>query len=161
VQARQELAAKFDKAGVHVVLLGEFRLPISFGVTHQVSCAESSCTNNEIVEANIRSVKISSPDVSVCRLLIDYTYPVSSEQYKDVDPEKAVQDYWSRIKDHEKYYEPVVETNWPFIRIINVRFRLQCLISMIHLRGLQVGEKIMVNVSISRSVHTIFDLSLL
>ncbi|KAF8506264.1 bifunctional 6-phosphofructo-2-kinase/fructose-2,6-bisphosphate 2-phosphatase [Gautieria morchelliformis] len=91
IAARQELAEKFDKAGVHVVLL------------------ESSLTNDEIVEANIRSVKISSPD------------------YKDVSSETAVQDYWSRIKDHEKHYEPVVETNWPFIRIINV------------------GEKIMVN----------------
>lgn len=45
-------------------------------------------------------------------------------KYKDVDSETAVQDYWSRIKDHEKHYEPVVETNWPFIRIINVRFLL-------------------------------------
>ncbi|KAF8504190.1 bifunctional 6-phosphofructo-2-kinase/fructose-2,6-bisphosphate 2-phosphatase [Hysterangium stoloniferum] len=91
VEARQELGEKFDKKGIHVIFL------------------ESSLTNDEIVEANIRSVKISSPD------------------YKDVDPEQAVRDYWSRIKDHEKHYEPVAETNWPFIRIINV------------------GEKIMVN----------------
>ncbi|GJJ16123.1 hypothetical protein Clacol_010403 [Clathrus columnatus] len=91
VQARQELAEKFDKAAVHVIFL------------------ESVLTSDELVEANIRSVKISSPD------------------YKNTSPEQAVQDYWSRIKDHEKYYEPVVETNWPFIRIINV------------------GEKIMVN----------------
>jgi hypothetical protein len=27
----------------------------------------------------------------------------------------------SRIKDHEKHYEPVDETYWPHIKIINVR----------------------------------------
>ncbi|TDL22837.1 bifunctional 6-phosphofructo-2-kinase/fructose-2,6-bisphosphate 2-phosphatase [Rickenella mellea] len=90
-QRRQNLAEKFDKAGIHVVIL------------------ESVCDNKEIIEANIRSVKISSPD------------------YRGWDPEKAVADYYGRIQDHERYYEPVEETTWPFIRIINV------------------GEKIMVN----------------
>ncbi|KAJ7211247.1 6-phosphofructo-2-kinase-domain-containing protein [Mycena pura] len=89
--ARQTLASKFDKAGVHVILL------------------ESLCDNQEIIERNIRNVKISSPD------------------YRSWDPNKAVEDYYGRIRDHEKYYEPVEETTWPFIRIINV------------------GEKIMVN----------------
>lgn len=27
----------------------------------------------------------------------------------------------SRIKDHEKHYEPVDEPHWPHIKIINVR----------------------------------------
>ncbi|KAJ7485299.1 6-phosphofructo-2-kinase-domain-containing protein [Mycena latifolia] len=89
--ARQALAEKFDKAGIHVVVL------------------ESLCDNQEIIDRNIRSVKISSPD------------------YRGWDPDKAVEDYYGRIRDHEKYYEPVEETTWPFIRIINV------------------GEKIMVN----------------
>ncbi|KAJ7359306.1 6-phosphofructo-2-kinase-domain-containing protein [Mycena albidolilacea] len=89
--ARQALAEKFDKAGVHVVIL------------------ESLCDNQEIIERNIRNVKISSPD------------------YRGWNPDKAVEDYYGRIRDHEKYYEPVEETTWPFIRIINV------------------GEKIMVN----------------
>ncbi|KAJ7108510.1 6-phosphofructo-2-kinase-domain-containing protein [Mycena epipterygia] len=89
--ARQALAEKFDKAGIHVVVL------------------ESLCDNQEIIERNIRSVKISSPD------------------YRGWNPDKAVEDYYIRIRDHEKYYEPVEETTWPFIRIINV------------------GEKIMVN----------------
>ncbi|TFK46862.1 bifunctional 6-phosphofructo-2-kinase/fructose-2,6-bisphosphate 2-phosphatase [Heliocybe sulcata] len=89
--ARQKLAEKFDKEGIHVVMM------------------ESVCDNVKVIERNIRSVKISSPD------------------YKGWDPDKAVEDYWSRIRDHEKYYEPVEETTWPFIRIINV------------------GEKIMVN----------------
>lgn len=43
--ARQALAEKFDKSGIHVVML------------------ESLCDNKEIIEANIRGVKISSPDV--------------------------------------------------------------------------------------------------
>ncbi|KAJ7064999.1 6-phosphofructo-2-kinase-domain-containing protein [Mycena amicta] len=89
--ARQALAAKFDKAGIHVIIL------------------ESMCDNQEIIDRNIRSVKISSPD------------------YRGWNPDKAIEDYYSRIRDHEKYYEPVEETTWPFIRIINV------------------GEKIMVN----------------
>lgn len=41
-------------------------------------------------------------------------------QYRSWNPDKAVEDYYTRIRDHEKYYEPVEETTWPFIRIINV-----------------------------------------
>ena len=33
-----------------------------------------------------------------------------------------MKDYFRRIQDHEKFYEPVEETTWPFIRIINVRY---------------------------------------
>ncbi|KAF8966618.1 6-phosphofructo-2-kinase-domain-containing protein [Flammula alnicola] len=82
--ARQALAEKFDKAGIHVVML------------------ESLCDNNEIIERNIRSVKISSPD------------------YKNWDPDKAVEDYYTRIRGHEKYYETLEERTWPYIKIINV-----------------------------------------
>ncbi|KAE9405021.1 bifunctional 6-phosphofructo-2-kinase/fructose-2,6-bisphosphate 2-phosphatase [Gymnopus androsaceus JB14] len=89
--ARQTLAEKFHNKGIHVILL------------------ESVCNNKEIIEANIRSVKISSPD------------------YRGWDPDQAVEDYYTRIRDHEEYYEPVEEKDWPYIRIINV------------------GEKIMVN----------------
>ncbi|KZT04503.1 bifunctional 6-phosphofructo-2-kinase/fructose-2,6-bisphosphate 2-phosphatase [Laetiporus sulphureus 93-53] len=63
---------------------------------------ESLCDDNEIIMSNIRSVKISSPD------------------YRGWDPEKAVEDYLRRIKDHEVHYEPVEETTYPFIRIKNV-----------------------------------------
>ncbi|KAF9482303.1 bifunctional 6-phosphofructo-2-kinase/fructose-2,6-bisphosphate 2-phosphatase [Pholiota conissans] len=82
--ARHALAEKFDKAGIHVVML------------------ESLCDNKEIIETNIRSVKISSPD------------------YKGWDPDKAVEDYYTRIRGHEKYYEPLEERTWPYIKIINV-----------------------------------------
>ncbi|KAH9941581.1 bifunctional 6-phosphofructo-2-kinase/fructose-2,6-bisphosphate 2-phosphatase [Epithele typhae] len=65
---------------------------------------ESSCDDEALILSNIRSVKISSPDA----------------MYRNWDPEKAVADYYSRIKDHERHYEPVEETTWPFIRIKNV-----------------------------------------
>lgn len=41
-------------------------------------------------------------------------------QYKNWDPEKAVEDYYARIRGHEKYYEPLEERTWPYIKIINV-----------------------------------------
>ncbi|KAH7910265.1 6-phosphofructo-2-kinase-domain-containing protein [Hygrophoropsis aurantiaca] len=88
---RQALAEKFDKEGIHVIIL------------------ESVCDNKEIIETNIRNVKISSPD------------------YRGWNPDKAVEDYYGRIRLREQAYETVEETTWPFIRIINV------------------GEKIMVN----------------
>ncbi|THH16120.1 hypothetical protein EW146_g4468 [Bondarzewia mesenterica] len=88
---RQKLAESFDKGGIHVIIL------------------ESICDDKTIIERNIRSVKISSPD------------------YRNWNPDKAVNDYYTRIRDHEKHYETVEELTWPFIRIVNV------------------GEKIMVN----------------
>lgn len=56
--------AKYHGLGYHVIFLGE---SLSQGCSLEQcrdSPAESSCTNQEIVLANIRSVKISSPDVS-------------------------------------------------------------------------------------------------
>jgi hypothetical protein len=55
-------------------------------------------------------------------LVIAEGYVLSSRlQYRGWDPDKAVEDYYIRIRDHEKYYESVEETNWPFIKIINVK----------------------------------------
>ncbi|KAG8880536.1 hypothetical protein FRB97_000706 [Tulasnella sp. 331] len=106
-ESRNEVAEKFEAAGVHVIFLGKgLRTRASNGRFMET---ESSCDNDEIVEANIRSVKISSPD------------------YKGWDPEKAVADYWGRIKTHEAQYEPLTELKWPYIKIINV------------------GEKILIN----------------
>ncbi|KAG5635090.1 hypothetical protein H0H81_012462 [Sphagnurus paluster] len=81
--ARQAVAEKFDKAGIHVIML------------------ETICDNREIIENNIRSVKISSPD------------------YRGWEPDKAVEDYYKRIHDHEKYYETISDKTWPYIRIFN------------------------------------------
>lgn len=89
--SRKALGDKFEKEGVHVIFL------------------ESMCTDQKIVLANVRNVKITSPD------------------YKNWEPERAVEDYMNRIRDHERFYEPVDEPDWPWIKIVNV------------------GEKIMVN----------------
>jgi hypothetical protein len=66
-------------------------------------------------------VKISSPDVrpapGPC------LFPNSRlVKYRGWDPDHAVQDYYSRIRDHEKHYETVDELDVPSIRIINVCF---------------------------------------
>lgn len=86
---------------------------------------ETLCDNKEIIEANIRSVKISSPDVCTdAPHSRDTLRNPDLGQYRGWDPDKAVQDYYLRIRDHEKYYETVEETTWPFIRIINVSPRM-------------------------------------
>ncbi|KAG8821824.1 hypothetical protein FRC19_007196 [Serendipita sp. 401] len=88
-QSRSNLYDRFHPLGYHVIFL------------------ESVCTNQEIVLANIRSVKISSPD------------------YVNWDPDKAVEDYMRRIQDHERNYEPVEEMDIPWIRIVNVGEKIQ------------------------------------
>ncbi|PWN47122.1 bifunctional 6-phosphofructo-2-kinase/fructose-2,6-bisphosphate 2-phosphatase [Violaceomyces palustris] len=81
---RYAIREKFGKLGIHVMFL------------------ESICTDKSIVEANVRSVKLSSPD------------------YVGWDPEKAVQDFYSRISGHEKFYEPIENPSFPYIKLINV-----------------------------------------
>ncbi|SNX82396.1 related to 6-phosphofructo-2-kinase [Melanopsichium pennsylvanicum] len=85
IQARRyAIREKYGKLGVHVMFL------------------ESICTDPKVVEANVRSVKLSSPD------------------YVDWDPEKAMQNYYSRIAGHEKTYEPIENPSFPYIKLINV-----------------------------------------
>lgn len=64
-RARQTLAEKFDKEGIHVILLGKHVRQRCEGsqLTAISPLLESICDNKEIIETNIRSVKISSPDV--------------------------------------------------------------------------------------------------
>jgi 6-phosphofructo-2-kinase/fructose-2,6-biphosphatase 4 len=40
-------------------------------------------------------------------------------QYADWDPEKALADYWSRIRDQEGVYESVTADEGPFIKVMN------------------------------------------
>ncbi|KAK0543199.1 hypothetical protein OC846_006500 [Tilletia horrida] len=81
---RYAIRERFGKMGVSVMFM------------------ESICTDQSIVDANVRSVKISSPD------------------YTNWDPEKAVEDFHARIRGHEKYYEPIEAPSFPYIKIINV-----------------------------------------
>ncbi|KAH0835906.1 bifunctional 6-phosphofructo-2-kinase/fructose-2,6-bisphosphate 2-phosphatase [Lanmaoa asiatica] len=77
--------------------------PLEWRGGHRSHVAETICDNKEIIETNIRSVKISSPD------------------YRGWDPDKAVDDYYGRIRDREQAYETITEKIWPFIRIFNSR----------------------------------------
>lgn len=67
---------------------------------------ESICNDPTIIEANVRSVKISSPD------------------YVGWDQEKAVQDFYVRIRNHEREYETIENPSFPYIKVINVGQRI-------------------------------------
>jgi 6-phosphofructo-2-kinase/fructose-2,6-biphosphatase 4 len=56
-----------------------------------------------LLEVNIRTVKLSTPD------------------YRDMDPEQAVQDFRQRRENYIRVYEPVDESDVPHIKIINSR----------------------------------------
>lgn len=86
--ARIALRQKFEAQGVNVFFI------------------ENICDRDEIVEANIRSVKLSSPD------------------YHGWDPDKAVKDYMTRIAEHAKRYETMETSGGPFVKIYNIGERL-------------------------------------
>lgn len=52
-----------------------------------------------MVETNVRAVKVASPD------------------YRGWPPEKAVEDYLARIKDHEKFYETIQQPSFPYVQV--------------------------------------------
>ncbi|KAH8921934.1 bifunctional 6-phosphofructo-2-kinase/fructose-2,6-bisphosphate 2-phosphatase [Atractiella rhizophila] len=88
IKQRNDLRALWGPKGVHVMFI------------------ESICDKQEVIEANIRRVKISSPD------------------YKGWDPEKAVADYWKRIQRHAELYEPIENPTFPYVKIVNVGERI-------------------------------------
>lgn len=63
---------------------------------------ESICNKPEVVQANIRSVKISSPD------------------YIGWDPEEAIKDFEKRIEQHMLTYETLADLTQPFVKLMNV-----------------------------------------
>ncbi|CAD6572793.1 MAG: hypothetical protein TREMPRED_000631 [Tremellales sp. Tagirdzhanova-0007] len=89
LKSRQEVMENFASKGVHVIFL------------------ESLCDREEIITANIRSVKLSSPD------------------YAGWDADRAVADYWSRIRDQEGVYDTVTAEEGPFIKVMNVGERIE------------------------------------
>ncbi|GFZ48093.1 hypothetical protein JCM24511_05841 [Saitozyma sp. JCM 24511] len=89
VKARKECVEKFESKGVHVIFL------------------ESLCDQEAIITANIRSVKLSSPD------------------YAGWDADRAVADYWCRIRDQEGVYDTVTADEGPFIKVMNVGERIE------------------------------------
>jgi len=65
---------------------------------------ESVCTDPNIIEANIKEVKITSPD------------------YMEMDKERAVEDFKKRIAHYESIYEPLdedIDKELSFIKIFN------------------------------------------
>ena len=64
---------------------------------------ESICDEEELLEENIRKVKLSTPD------------------YRDMDPEQAVQDFRQRREMYMQVYEPVAMEDGPHIKIVNSR----------------------------------------
>lgn len=67
---------------------------------------ESHCTDEKIIEENVRSVKISSPD------------------YQGWAPEDAVQDYLSRINARIPHFETMEEAGLHYVKMINAGQRV-------------------------------------
>jgi broad specificity phosphatase PhoE/predicted kinase len=63
---------------------------------------ESMCDDPSVIEATIRETKTHSPD------------------YSNMDPEAAVADFRARIAHYERAYEPIVETDLSWIKIVDV-----------------------------------------
>ena len=62
---------------------------------------ESICDSQELLEENIRKVKLSTPD------------------YRDMDPEEAMKDFKRRRENYMSVYEPVDEEDGPHVKIVN------------------------------------------
>ncbi|KAK4505712.1 hypothetical protein PRZ48_003677 [Zasmidium cellare] len=85
---RRALAKEFEKHNVQTMFI------------------ESTCTDERIIEENVRSVKISSPD------------------YIGWKPEDAVQDYLKRINARIPHYETVEESDLHYVKMINAGERV-------------------------------------
>lgn len=85
---RQALAKEFAKHDVQTLFI------------------ESSCTDERIIEENVRSVKISSPD------------------YKGWKDEDAVQDYLKRINARIPHFETMEESDLHYVKMINAGERV-------------------------------------
>lgn len=85
---RQALAKEFAKRGIQTLFI------------------ESFCTDEKIIEENVRSVKISSPDYA---------------NWKDED---AIKDYLARISSRIPHFETMEEPNLHWIKMINAGERM-------------------------------------
>lgn len=72
----------------------------------EVLFVESKCDDEDLIMANIRDVKATSPD------------------YKGQDPEQAALDFRNRIKNYEKVYKTIDgdgdESDYTYLKILNV-----------------------------------------
>jgi broad specificity phosphatase PhoE/predicted kinase len=65
----------------------------------QVLFIEIRCDDPHIIEANIRSTKLSSPD------------------YEDIDPDEAAADFRARIAHYERVYQPLADDEGAYLRV--------------------------------------------
>lgn len=65
----------------------------------QVLFIEIRCDDPDIIEANIRSTKLSSPD------------------YENVDAEEATRDFRARIAHYERHYQPLEDREGAYLRV--------------------------------------------
>jgi broad specificity phosphatase PhoE/predicted kinase len=68
----------------------------------QVLFVEIRCDDPTLIETNIRSTKLSSPD------------------YKDIDPDEAVTDFRARIAHYQRVYEPLADDEGAYLRVTGV-----------------------------------------
>ena len=85
---RRALAKEFEKQNVQTLFI------------------ESHCTDERIIEENVRSVKISSPD------------------YLGWSPEDAVQDYLKRINARIPHFETMEENELHYVKMVNAGERV-------------------------------------
>ncbi|KAF9988518.1 hypothetical protein BGZ65_001980 [Modicella reniformis] len=83
-ERRQALVDRFKSVGVNCMFI------------------ESICDNPEIIDSNILSVKVSSPDYV---------------GWKDTD---AVNDFNRRIQNHVPFYKTITDLNQSFVKLVNV-----------------------------------------
>jgi broad specificity phosphatase PhoE/predicted kinase len=65
----------------------------------QVLFIEIRCDDPHVIEANIRSTKLSSPD------------------YEDIDPDEAVTDFRARIAHYQRVYQPLDDDEGAYLRV--------------------------------------------
>ncbi|KAF9435598.1 hypothetical protein BGZ76_005908 [Entomortierella beljakovae] len=87
-ERRQELAEKLKACNVHPIFI------------------ETICNDTAIVEANIRSVKVTSPD------------------YIGWDHKDAVEDFKRRIENHVPFYTTINDLSLSFVKVINAGERI-------------------------------------
>jgi 6-phosphofructo-2-kinase len=85
---------------------------------------ESICTNKDIIEQNVR-LKLSGPD------------------YKDMDPDKAINDFLARLHNYEKAYEPIgdeeeKDDDFQYIKMIDVGRKVVCY----NIQGFLAGQAV-------------------
>ncbi|CAF3642490.1 unnamed protein product [Rotaria sp. Silwood1] len=101
----------------------------------RVFFVESICDSQEVIEANIREVKLKSPD------------------YKDIPQAEAVEDFLSRIELYEKQYEPIddkiEEKHYSFIKIYNCGERF-----LVHKIGENIKDLIVWTSQMQQAIDT-------